>query len=73
MSIPVLIMVCAWKRYRHFTIIWMASWAEEGLWRGSKQIDAIKMVPLITLIACNHGPVIIGLPANAIENTAISQ
>jgi hypothetical protein len=51
----------------------MASRAEEAFWRGSKQVDAIKMVPLITLVACNHGPVIVGLTADAVEDTAIPQ
>ena len=71
--IPIFLAGRARKQYEPFAVVRAASRTVEHFRRGTTQIDAVKMIPLVTLVARDHGPVIIRLAANAVKDATISE
>jgi hypothetical protein len=52
---------------------WLAGITVKLLWQRGMQVNAIKVVPLITHVTCNHLLAVIWLAAYAVQNTSLSQ
>jgi hypothetical protein len=52
---------------------WLAGITVKLLWKRGMQVKAIKVVPLVAHVTCNHLLTIIWLAAYAVQNASLSQ